>query len=163
MAMNISKHRRSLGPALSRLAGGILCLVWLQWLAAGDVLAAQDDENFFTHLHTEKAMANVTVSPGRAGPVEIAIQLETTDELPLVAQAVSITLTDMQTGKQLEKAQATRAAEDRWRVKIPMLSAGRWMLGLGISISDADRISVEAPISISPAAAAGDAVKHHHH
>jgi copper transport protein len=161
--MNISKHRRSLGPALSRLAGGILCLVWLQCLAAGDVLAAQDDESFFTHLHTEKAMANVTVSPGRAGPVEIAIQLETTDELPLVAQAVSITLTDMQTGKQLEKAQAMRTAEDQWQVKIPMLSAGRWMFGLGISISDADRISVEAPISISPAAAAGDAVKHHQH
>jgi hypothetical protein len=84
--MNIPKHRRAVGPALSRLAGGILCLVWLQCLAAGDVLAAQDDENFFTHLHTEMAMANVTVSPGRAGPVEIAIQLETTDELPLVAQ-----------------------------------------------------------------------------
>ena len=117
MAMNISKHRRSLGPALLRLAGGILCLVWLQWLAAGDMLAAQDDENFFTHLHTEKAMANVTVSPGRAGPVEIAIQLETTDELPLVAQAVSITLTDMQTGKKLEKAQAMRTAEDQWQVK----------------------------------------------
>jgi len=159
--INISKHRRSLGPALLGLAGGILCLVWLQCLAAGDVLAAQDDENFFTHLHTEKAMANVTVSPGRAGPVEIAIQLETTDELPLVAQAVSITLTDMQTGKKLEKAQASRAAEDRWQVKIPMLSAGRWMLGLGISISDADRISVEAPILIS--AAAGDAGKHHQH
>ena len=159
--INISKHRRSLGPALLGLAGGILCLVWLQCLAAGDVLVAQDDENFFTHLHTEKAMANVTVSPGRAGPVEIAIQLETTDELPLVAQAVSITLTDMQTGKKLEKAQAMRTAEDRWQVKIPMLSAGGWMLGLGISISDADRISVEAPISIS--AAAGDAVKHHQH
>jgi hypothetical protein len=159
--MNIPKHRRAVGPALSRLAGGILCLVWLQCLAAGDVLAAQDDENFFTHLHTEKAMANVTVSPGRAGPVEIAIQLETTDELPLVAQAVSITLTDMQTGKKLEMMQATRAAEDRWQVKIPMLSAGRWMLGLGISISDADRISVEAPILIS--AAAGDAGNHHQH
>jgi hypothetical protein len=69
----------------------------------------------------------------------------------------------MQTGKKLERMQATRAAEDRWQVKIPMLSAGRWMLGLGISISSVDRISVEAPILISAAAAAGDAVKHHHH
>jgi hypothetical protein len=39
---------------------------------------AGDDDNFFTHLHTEKAMANVTVSPGHAGPVEITVQLETT-------------------------------------------------------------------------------------
>ena len=161
--MNITKHRRSVGPALSRLAGGILCLVWLQCLDADGVLAAQDDENFFTHLHTEKAMANVTVSPGRAGPVEIDIQLETTDELPLAAQAVSVTLTDTQTGKKLETVQATRTAEDRWMVRIPMLSAGGWMLGLGISISDADKISVEAPISISSASAAGGAGKPHHH
>ena len=38
---------------------------------------AISDENFFTHLHTERAMANVTVSPARAGPVELTIQLET--------------------------------------------------------------------------------------
>lgn len=34
------------------------------------------DEAFFTHFCNPKAMANITVSPGRAGPVEIAIQLE---------------------------------------------------------------------------------------
>jgi hypothetical protein len=43
------------------------------------------NEDFFTHLHTDKAMANVTVSPGRVGPVDIAIQLETTNEEPLAA------------------------------------------------------------------------------
>jgi hypothetical protein len=43
---------------------------------------AGDDKNFFTHIHAEKAMANVTVSPRRVGPVEGTIQLETTDELP---------------------------------------------------------------------------------
>jgi periplasmic copper chaperone A len=46
-------------------------------------VAPSGDESFFTHLHTEKAMANVTVSPGCAGPVEIDIQLENPDELPL--------------------------------------------------------------------------------
>jgi hypothetical protein len=38
-------------------------------------------------------MANITVSPGRAGPVEITIQLEDGDERPLAtAQGVSVTL-----------------------------------------------------------------------
>ena len=159
------KHRRSAGPVLSRLAGGILCLGWLVYFAAGPVLAAGEDENFFTHLHTEKAMANVTVSPGRAGPVEISIQLETTDELPLTAKAVSVTLTDTQSGKKREAIEAARTGENRWQLRVSMLPAGRWMLGLAISISDSERISVEAPILIASSTTRGKgaAMKHHHH
>ena len=56
--------------------------------ALGLAPAAAADDNFFTHLHTDKAMANVTVSPARKGPVEIAIQLETVEEKPLAAKAV---------------------------------------------------------------------------
>jgi hypothetical protein len=118
----------------------------LPW--AGPALAAGDDEDFFTHLHTEKAMANVTVSPGHAGPVDITIQLETMDEKPLAAKAVSVTLSDMQSGKRLATVQAAPAGDARWRVRIGKLAAGRWMLGLGISISDTDTVSVEAPILI---------------
>ncbi len=117
-------------------------------IAATPLAAATDDDSFFTHLHTEKAMANVTISPGRAGPVEIAIQLETTDETPLSARAVSVTLVDTQTGRRLAPVEALRDGEDGWRVKVAQLTPGRWMLGLGISISEADHVSVESPILI---------------
>ncbi|MDA9401592.1 hypothetical protein XH79_23070 [Bradyrhizobium sp. CCBAU 45389] len=117
-------------------------------VAATPLAAATDDDSFFTHLHTEKAMANVTVSPGRAGPVEIAIQLETVDETPLTAKAVSVTLVDTQTGRKLAPVAASRDGEDGWRVKVAQLTPGRWMLGLGISISEADHVSVESPILI---------------
>jgi len=140
-------HRRSPAPLLSRLAFGILCLVCLSSHTARPAAAAGDDD-FFTHLHAEKAMANVTVSPGRAGPVDITVQLETMDETPLTAKAVSVTLSDAKAGKRLQTVQAQLAADDRWHVKISNLAAGRWMLGLGISISDTDEISVESPILI---------------
>ncbi|WP_245003343.1 hypothetical protein [Bradyrhizobium liaoningense] len=117
-------------------------------VAATPLAAATDDDSFFTHLHTEKAMANVTVSPGRAGPVEIAIQLETVDETPLTAKAVSVTLVDTQTGRKLAPVAASRDGADGWRVKVAQLTPGRWMLGLGISISEADHVSVESPILI---------------
>ncbi|KGT75019.1 hypothetical protein MA20_37415 [Bradyrhizobium japonicum] len=117
-------------------------------VAATPLAAATDDDSFFTHLHTEKAMANVTVSPGRAGPVEIAIQLETTDETPLAAKAVSVTLVDTQSGRKLAPVEASRDGEDSWHVKVAQLTPGRWMLGLGISISEADHVSVESPILI---------------
>jgi copper transport protein len=117
-------------------------------VAATPLAAATDDDSFFTHLHAEKAMANVTVSPGRTGPVDIAIQLETTDETPLSAEAVSVTLVDTQTGRKLAPVQASRDGKDGWHVKVAQLTPGRWMLGLGISISEANHVSVESPILI---------------
>lgn len=129
-------------------AGLALAMAALLSVAATPLAAATDDDSFFTHLHTEKAMANVTVSPGHAGPVEIAIQLETTDETPLAARAVSVTLVDTQSGRKLAPVEASRDGEDSWHVKVAQLTPGRWMLGLGISISEADHVSVESPILI---------------
>jgi hypothetical protein len=72
------------GIAISALSafylGGILSLV--------PAHSQSEDDRFFMHLHTEKAMANVTVLPARVGPVDITIQLETTDETPLAAKAL---------------------------------------------------------------------------
>jgi copper transport protein len=137
-------------PMTSRrsLTGLALAMAALLSVAATPLAAATDDDSFFTHLHTEKAMANVTVSPGRAGPVEIAIQLETTDETPLAARAVSVTLVDTQSGRKLAPVEASRDGEDSWHVKVAQLTPGRWMLGLGISISEADHVSIESPILI---------------
>jgi hypothetical protein len=146
MAMTMV-HRRSRGPLLSRLAFSFLCLVCLSFHPARPAAAAGDDD-FFTHLHTEKAMANVTVSPGRAGPVDITIQLETMEEKPLTAKAVSVTLSDVKSSKRLPTVQAQHGSDDQWHVRISRLAAGRWMLGLGISISDTDKFSVESPILI---------------
>jgi hypothetical protein len=56
------------------------------------------DQSFFIHLHDPRAMANVTISAVHAGAVEIAIQLETVEELPLKAQSVSVTLGDPEKG-----------------------------------------------------------------
>lgn len=136
----MTSRRNFMAPALA-LAG-------LLAIAATPLAAATDDDSFFTHLHTDKAMANVTVSPGRAGPVEIAIQLETTDETPLTAKAVSVTLVDTQTGRKLAPLEAARNGEDSWHVKVAQLTPGRWMLGLGIVLSEADHVSIESPILI---------------
>jgi copper(I)-binding protein len=129
------------GPGASNGSGGAVN-------ALSAPVTEQPDESFFTHIHAEKAMANVTVSPGCAGPVVITIQLETTDELPLIAKAVSVTLTNVQAGVEARTSQAERGRDDQWRVKMSTPVPGRWMLRLGIVISDSDKVSVEAPILI---------------
>ena len=117
-------------------------------LVLGLTLAAAADGSFFTHLHTDKAMANVTVSPARAGPVEIAIQLETVEEKPLAAKAVSVTLTHARSKAKSKTVEAERRGDDKWLARVTLPAAGRWTLGLGISLPDADKISTEAPIEI---------------
>jgi hypothetical protein len=144
--MSLFQHGHS-RPMPVRSALGILCVAGLSCLMAGSARASEN-ESFFTHLHTEKAMANVTVSPDRPGPVEITIQLETIDELPLIAQAVSVTLSDARTESGGQTIQAARTRDDQWRVKTSLPSSGCWTLGLGISISDTDKVNIESPIVI---------------
>ena len=132
------------GIAISALSafylGGILSLV--------PAHSQSDDDRFFMHLHTEKAMANVTVLPARVGPVDITIQLETTDETPLTAKALFVTLTNAKSGIAPQTAEAERTGDDQWLVKMSAPLAGRWMLGLGITLPNFDRVDVESPIII---------------
>jgi hypothetical protein len=117
--------------SLKLVAPGFAAAAALCFLA-GATAAAPNDDSFLTHLHTEKARANVTVSPGRSGPVDIVIQLETVDETPLTAKGVSVTLSDTQTGRKLPTMVASQSGEDGWQVKVASLSAGN---GCSVSTS----------------------------
>jgi hypothetical protein len=114
--------------SLKLVAPGFAAAAALCFLA-GATAAAPNDDSFLTHLHTEKA---VTVSPGRSGPVDIVIQLETVDETPLTAKGVSVTLSDTQTGRKLPTMVASQSGEDGWQVKVASLSTGN---GCSVSTS----------------------------
>jgi copper transport protein len=139
--------QRSIGAEVV-LVAAILGVVGLWRFTPPPRALDSGNDDFFTHLHAERAMADVTVSPGHAGPVAITIRLATPDEAPLAATALSVTLSEPDIGIEPATAQARRMGDGRWRVTMMAPVAGRWMLGLGILISDFDKISVEAPILI---------------
>lgn len=127
------------------------CLVMMAGLpliAKAEPNVSPPQDSFFIHLHDQRAMANVTISAFHDGAVDIAIQLETVEELPLKAQAVSVTLGNPDKGIAPVTTQARRTAEDQWSVKMPASGAGRWNLGLGIMLEPADTVSIAAPILI---------------
>jgi hypothetical protein len=133
---------------MSRANGLVRAVLWASILfSITRTMAFAADEDFFTHIHTDKAMANVTVSPGRSGPVDISIQLETVDEIPLSAKSVLITLSDPDSGRRLPTVAASRSAVDGWEAKVS-LGPGKWLLALNIVISDAEHLEVESPILI---------------
>jgi hypothetical protein len=82
------------------------------------------------------------------GPVDITIQLETTDETPLAAKALFVTLANEKSGIAPQAVEAERTGDDQWLVKMSAPLAGRWMLGLGITFPNFDRLDVESPIII---------------
>ena len=105
-------------------------------------------EPFFTHLHTAQMMADITVSPGRAGPISIEIQLRTPEEEVLAAKGVSVTLSSPDIGIEPSTAEAQSLGEGQWRVSMAAPVAGRWTVRLDILISDFDQLHGEAPILI---------------
>lgn len=103
---------------------------------------------FFTHLCGTRVMADVTITPGRRGPVEVAVQLYDGDERPLTVDAVSVTLTNPDRSIPPLTARADRVAADKWRVDMTAASSGTWTLALGIDMKKDDRIDIAAPIVI---------------
>jgi len=112
-------------------------------------IAAPAAEDFFTHICGTRVMANVVVSPIRAGRVTVDVDLENAEELPLAAEALAITLSNADAPAAQVTADATRIASDKWRVSLPAEAAGKWSLALGIQIAASDRVDIAAPVLIA--------------
>ena len=76
------------------------------------------------HIHTDKAMAQLSITPGRAGPVTVSIALATGDFQPLEAKEVSLALANPGAG-----IEPIRRAAQPCRPTAPggsMASSFRW-------------------------------------
>ncbi len=103
------------------------------------------------HIHTEKAMADLSITPGHAGETTASIVVMTGDFGPLDAKAVTLVLSKPDSGIEPLRRQATKPGDGTWRVDglvIPV--AGRWAARLDILVSDFDMVQIEAPIDIRP-------------
>lgn len=103
---------------------------------------------FFTHICGTRVMANVTVTPGRNGPVEVLVQLEDGDEKPLAVDGLSVTLSNPEQHMAPVTAVAERVTPDSWHVEMTAAASGKWSLSLGIDMKKDDRIDIAAPILI---------------
>jgi copper transport protein len=143
------RHMRRTIVAELILAACILGVVGLWRFTPPPRALTAATKTFFTHLHTGQMMADITVSPGHAGPVSIAIQLRTPDEQVLTAKGVSVTLSSADNGIEPSTAEARSLGDGQWRVSIAAPVAGRWTLALDVLISDFDQLHAEAPILIN--------------
>ncbi len=103
------------------------------------------------HIHTAPAMADLTVTPGRAGPVTAAIVVMTGDFGPLDAQEVTLVLANPAAGIEPIRRKAAKAGDGTWRIEglvIPV--PGRWTVRIDVLISDFEIARLEDAIDIRP-------------
>ena len=109
---------------------------------------ASGSDPFFTHIHDPRVMANVTVSPGRSGPVEVVVQLEDPQEQALTADGLSVSLSSPDNTIVLPATSAERIKADTVRARMLVSEAGRWNLTLRIAMMPNEKIEITAPILI---------------
>lgn len=103
------------------------------------------------HIHSDKAMAEVTVTPGRAGPVRVAIVPMTGDFSALTPQQITLVVANPQAGIEPIRRPAQRQADGSWAVDgLTLPVAGRWTVRLDLLISDFEMVKLEDGLDIRP-------------
>ena len=99
------------------------------------------------HLHDQGVMANATVSPARPGMVAITVSVRKADGAPLEAKGVQVTLVQPELGIAMAAVDA-RGDEGRWQATVMVPVPGQWRLGLGILVSDFERVRLDGSVTI---------------
>ena len=106
----------------------------------------------FVHIHTEQAMAEVTIDPGRAGVATASIRVMHVDSSEFQTSAVRLTLNPPAPGPQPVDRAAAHQDDGTWRVNdISLPQPGNWIVKLIFAADKNHQIVLDAPIVIAPA------------
>jgi copper transport protein len=107
-------------------------------------LAAAVQAPLALHMHSEKTMFQVLVSPAEVGNDSFVLQLMNGDASPLAVKQVTVILSLPARGiEPLERA-ATLDADGYWHVRdVPLPVAGRWHLRIEALVTDFEKVMME--------------------
>lgn len=102
------------------------------------------------HIHALKAMADITVTPGRVGAVNVDMMLMTGEFGPLDAKEVTLVLANPARGIEPIRRKAERR-DGLWRIDgLVMPAPGEWTVRLDILITDFEMTRLEGALPIRP-------------
>jgi copper transport protein len=112
---------------MMRKAGHACCLIALAALAASSAAAQQPP--LALHIHSERAMFQVLISPGHVGIDSFVLQLMSGDGDMLPAKEATLTLSLPERGIEPLERTAALGADGYWHVAdVPIPQPGRWHL-----------------------------------
>ncbi|MFC3325531.1 copper resistance CopC/CopD family protein [Mesorhizobium cantuariense] len=103
------------------------------------------------HIHALQAMADLSITPGHAGPVIASMIIMSGDFGPLDAKEVTLVLSKPESGIEPLKRPASKPGDGSWRVDNLVIPVpGRWTVRIDILVSDFEMVKIEAPVDIRP-------------
>ena len=101
------------------------------------------------HIHTEKAMVDVTLTPGHAGPVTAKLYFQSGDFGPLTPKEVTLSFARPEAGIEQIERKAEPGPDGFWTSGPFFLpQAGDWTLRIDALISDFDKVILQDRIEI---------------
>jgi copper transport protein len=108
------------------------------------VLAASAAPPLAIHIHTDKAMFQVLISPGKVGVDHFVLQLMNGEGALLTAKEATLTLSLPERGIEPFERKAVLGADGYWSVRgVAIPFAGRWHLRIDALVSDFEKITLE--------------------
>ena len=100
-------------------------------------------------MSTDGAMANIAMTPGRAGPVRMTVDLMDMTMKPITPQEVSVSLSNPAAGIEPITRQAVKDSEGKWQVDgLTLPIAGTWSVTVNALITDFRQADLEGTIAI---------------
>ena len=132
------------------LAVGILAVVagW-RFTPPPRALAAEAVAPLAVHIHTDAAMFQVLISPGKVGSNSFVLQLMNDDASPLAAKEVTLTLSLPARGIEPIERGAEPGSDGYWHVPNVMLPLpGRWHMRIEALVTDFQKVTLEDDFEI---------------
>jgi putative copper resistance protein D len=105
----------------------------------------------FVHIHTEQAMADVLIEPGRTGSTRATIRVMYEDSSIFPASEIRLALDPPSAGPQSIVRTAVHQPDGTWRVdNLNLNVAGNWIVRVTVAQASAKPILLDAPIVIGP-------------
>src|SRR5205823_1662655 len=96
------------------------------------------------HIHTDAAMFQVLISPGRVGSDDFMLQLMTGDATPLPAKEATLALSLPERGIEPLERKAVLGPDGYWHVRdVPLPFPGRWHMRIDALVTDFHKVSLE--------------------
>ncbi len=160
-------NRVRLTPALAkdrRAAPALRHSIMLEWTLALAIFAVVAGWRFTPpprtivpetplaiHIHTDKAMFQVLVSPGKVGTDDFVLQLMTGEGALLQAKEATLTLSLPERGIEPMARDAERGSDGYWHVrKVALPFAGRWHVRIDALVTDFEKITLEDELEVAP-------------
>jgi copper transport protein len=113
-------------------------------------LTAAVDATMEVHIHTAAGVATLTLTPGRAGPLDVEIALATADFGALAAKEVRVTLANPAAGIEPIRRAATETA-GLWRVEgLTLPVPGVWTVRLDVLVNDFETLRLDGSLTLAP-------------